>query len=160
MTTISALYTLHAASDIIHVLHFCVLTLTLCSINVIIFFHWISQYAEVNKNLNSSWKFPVIVHANYCNGKSHELAVRGLWLLGDNYTDTDSSQCQSFRLDHTHYNIFNWPLEVQQINHKRAYMYDTFINNGSLVQGSNSLAVYAIDSNRRWTMPYYFTIQW
>ena len=108
-----------------------------------------SQHSEINKNLNSSGKFPVIVHANYCNGKSHELAVRGLWLLGDNYTDTDSTQCRSYHIDRTHYNIFNWSQEVQQIDHKRTYMYDTFVNNGSLVQGSNGLAVYAIDSNRR-----------
>ena len=110
---------------------------------------FIAQHSAINKNLNSSGKFPVILHANYCNGKSHELAVRGLWLLGDNYTDTDSTQCRRYHIDQTHYNIFNWTQEVQQVNHKWTYMYDTFVNNGSLVQGVNTLTVYAIDSTRR-----------
>lgn len=104
---------------------------------------------ELNANVNVSGKFPVIVHANYCNGKSHELSVRGLWLLGRNYTDVDSEQCRPYAIERTYYNTANWTQEVEQIMHKRMYMYDTFVRNGTLIQGSNGLEVFAVDALRR-----------
>jgi len=102
-----------------------------------------------NPKVNSTGRFPVIVHANYCNGKSHELSVRGLWLLGDNYTDVDAEICRPYQVEHTFYNQLNWTSEVEQINHKRDYMYDAFVRNGSLIQGTYGLQVFAVDSSRR-----------
>lgn len=103
----------------------------------------------MHERLNFSARFPVVVHANYCNGKSHELSVRGLWLLGDNYTDVDSDQCRPLDLETSFYNVFDWSTEVEQILHKYKYMYDSFVTNGSLIQATNGIEVFVVDVERR-----------
>ena len=51
----------------------------------------VRQVEPVQVNGTGPWlRLPVAVHANYCDVKTHELDIRGLWLLDDTQAQTQS----------------------------------------------------------------------
>lgn len=54
--------------------------------------HWYTGMSKLGlSNVVVGKYLPVTVHANYCNGKAHELSVRGLWLYDDTYGQRKSN---------------------------------------------------------------------
>jgi hypothetical protein len=43
----------------------------------------------------------------------------------------------------------NWTAEVEQVVHKREYMFDTFVQPGTLIQSTVDKVVYVVDDQRR-----------
>jgi hypothetical protein len=117
------------------------------------------------KNTNTSTKiierrYPVVVHVNFCNGKTIELQARGLWLVIENevpYVNTHGKvdysknktvySCLPFDARQTYYGRFDWSKEVDAIRAKRKYIYDEFVKNGSLIQSLGNEIVYLVDVN-------------
>jgi len=103
-----------------------------------------------SKRLGSSERFPVIVHANYCDKKSHELQLRGLWLLNQS-ADGSRHYCLAYDVHHTIYAKMDWEREVAAVHQQRRHLFNTYIRNGSLVRGLKSREIYevTIDKQRR-----------
>lgn len=95
-------------------------------------------------------RFPVTLHANYCDRKTHELTVRGLWLVRGESADYNfnSSTCRAFNPYETFYAKNNWTDDARLVNNKRKYMYDTFVVPGGLIQSTTGREVYMVDANR------------
>jgi hypothetical protein len=95
-------------------------------------------------------RFVVAVHANYCDRKTHELAVRGLWLVQNDSTEINFSAatCRAYDPYQTYYASHNWTDENRIINKKLKYMTDTFVQPGKLIQSKNGREVYYIDERR------------
>jgi hypothetical protein len=96
-------------------------------------------------------RFAVAVHANYCDRKTHELSVRGLWLVQNDTTDAlfTATTCRAYDPYQTYYTVRNWTEEYQAVVHKRNYMFDTFVQPGQLIQSTNGMEVYLVDERRR-----------
>jgi hypothetical protein len=93
-------------------------------------------------------RFPVAVHANFCDRKTHELAARGLWLLEDDSTEVFSAAvCRAYDPYSTYYATHNWTAEYTAIKSKRQYMVDTFVQPGKLIQSTSGKEVYLVDEN-------------
>jgi hypothetical protein len=105
------------------------------------------------------------VHANYVNGKTHELKVRGLWLLNDdqkyhshefvarNHSKWNHSlesvpeflKCKSYNLSQTWYNSLNWFSEISSINDYQNKILESVKVNGTLIKSTSGEAVYMIE---------------
>lgn len=117
---------------------------------------------------SSKQRFPVIVHANYCDRKSHELQVRGLWLLNRTAEeDEDGSRrssryrCIAYDVQQTMYAKMDWVREVMAVRRYRRHLYETHIRNGSLVRGLKSREVYAVTADlQRRLVPDSATFAW
>jgi hypothetical protein len=110
-------------------------------------------------------RFPVTVHVNYVNGKTHELKVRGLWLLRDDqvyhahefkFNNTldkipEFLQCKSYNLSQTYYNSINWENEIKAINDYQNKVLQSVKVNGTLIKSTSGEAVFVVDEigNRR-----------
>jgi hypothetical protein len=111
---------------------------------------WVSgMMALGTSTLIPDKRFPVLVHANYCSGKSKELDVRGLWLL-DHHTDathnsTKPLQCKPFHLNETYYGSLNWVQEYQHILDNREIAYKHILKNGTIVSRHTGHEVYLIN---------------
>lgn len=95
-------------------------------------------------------RFPVTVHANFCDKKTHELTVRGLWLVTQDSIDAvfNSSTCRTFDPLTTMYGTRNWTQEYLQVKHKRDYMYETFVQPGKLIQSTNGKEIFYVNEQR------------
>jgi hypothetical protein len=95
-------------------------------------------------------RFAVAVHANYCDRKTHELSVRGLWLVQNDTTDAPftATTCRAYDPYQTYYTARNWTEEYQAIVHKRNYMFETFVQPGQLIQSTNGMEVFLVDEHR------------
>lgn len=96
-------------------------------------------------------RLPVTIHANFCDKKTHELNVRGLWLVTHDTADVTfgDATCRAYDPYRTDYATRNWTAEYLQVHHKRDYMYETFVQPGKLIQSTNALEVYLVDDQRR-----------
>lgn len=112
-------------------------------------------------------RYPVLIHANYCDKKSHELNIRGLWLLNTNHSaaisiqyqynsssmnfvkdDNDVNHCKDYKIYHTEYHSLNWTQEALKVYKKRRYLYKTFVKNNTLIRSSNSKTIYLVTENK------------
>jgi hypothetical protein len=95
-------------------------------------------------------RFAVAVHANYCDRKTHELSVRGLWLVQNDTSEAPftAATCRAYDPYQTYYTARNWTEEYQAIVHKRNYMFETFVQPGKLIQSTNGMEVYLVDERR------------
>ena len=102
-------------------------------------------------NSTSNARFPVTVHANFCDKKTHELSVRGLWLVQTDSTDApfNATTCRAYDPWQTHAGRFNWSDEVAQIKHNRQYMVETFVVPGGLIQSVNGMEVYYVNEHKQ-----------
>ncbi len=110
---------------------------------------WLLEMYQYGIDMNDSYRFPVAIHANYCNGKSKELAYRGLWLLSDDdvHGGINTTTCKSYDRYKTHYTTIDWKQEITTIQMNRQSNYDSIIQrNGSIiVKAMSSPAVYYLD---------------
>jgi len=105
-------------------------------------------HTEGDDKSTSNVRFPITVHANFCDKKSHELSVRGLWLVQSD-TPEDSfnqSTCRVYNPHKTYAATFNWTEEVAQVKHKRQYMFETFVVPGGLIQSTIGMEVYIVNA--------------
>jgi hypothetical protein len=115
---------------------------------------------------SSKQRFPVIVHANYCDRKSHELQLRGLWLLNRTVEEEGGRRssryhCTAFDVQQTMYAKMDWGREVMAVRRYRRHLYETHIRNGSLVRGLKSREVYAVTADlQRRLVPDSATFAW
>jgi hypothetical protein len=105
---------------------------------------------QVPFNTFNTPRFVVAVHANYCDRKTHELAVRGLWLVQNDSTEINfnAATCRAFDPYQTYYASHNWTDENRIITKKHKYMTDTFVQPGKLIQSNNGKEVFLIDERR------------
>ena len=105
------------------------------------------QQQQLQKNVP---RFPVTVHANFCDKKTHELEVRGLWLLKEDSPEFtfNASTCRAYDPYKTYYATLNWTQEVGAVKNKRAYMMKEFVKPGALIQSTTAKEVYLVDSNK------------
>jgi hypothetical protein len=96
-------------------------------------------------------RFAVTVHANFCDKKTHELTVRGLWLVTQDSPEAafTNATCRAYNPLETMYGTRNWTADYLQVKNKRDYMYETFVQPGKLIQSTNGLEVYLVDESRR-----------
>ena len=115
------------------------------------------------------FRLPVIVHANYCNAKTHELTIRGLWLYdenlvnGSNGTFLESSSnssivpvkistgrshlnCKAYNVSNVYFATKNFTMELENINSHRLDILKTVLISGVLVKSFSASEVYAISS--------------
>jgi hypothetical protein len=104
-------------------------------------------------------RFPVTVHVNYVNGKTHELKVRGLWLLNEDQIyhshefkinrtldrAPEFLHCKPYNLSQTYYNSIDWGREINSINEYENKLLNSIKVNGTLIKSTSGEAVYAID---------------
>ena len=95
-------------------------------------------------------RMPVIVHANYCNGKTHELAVRGLWLYNSTNHDVSSSspqsECQVYKMSDVYFAKKNYTTEMAAVNLTRRAILKATLISGSLVKRLSSDEVFIISA--------------
>ena len=99
-------------------------------------------------------RLPVIVHANYCNGKTHELAVRGLWLYNSSNHDVRNSspltakqtECQIYKMSDVYFAKKNYTTEMATVDHNRRTILKASLISGSLVKRLASDEVFIISS--------------
>jgi hypothetical protein len=101
--------------------------------------------SAVTKGLSDA-RFPVAVHVNYVKAKSHELHVRGLWLLSDQHNE---SVCKQYKLTDTYYSTgLNWTSEIEMVVSRRENLFDSVSRNGTLLQRTGGKEVYLMDENK------------
>lgn len=112
----------------------------------------VKQVSEVEVNGNKV-RLPVTVHANYCNGKSKELDLRGLWLydekLGTNSSSDltkkySESQCKSYNVSNVYFARLNFTAEVALIENDRLSILKSVLINGTLIKRFSASEVYLI----------------
>ena len=100
-------------------------------------------------------RFPVTLHVNFCNGKSNELGMRGLWLFKDRdhgagaaisaADEVDKFGCKAYRLADTWYSKLNWTQEVKEIDdHHRGIMLGV-LTNGTFIKREGAEDIFMID---------------
>lgn len=100
--------------------------------------------AEVRVD-GSMLRLPVTVHANYCNGKSKELDIRGLWMydetIGKNTSNHNGlsksqtiSQCKSYNVSNTYFATKNFTAAVELIEIDRLGILKSVLVNGTLLK--------------------------
>lgn len=101
------------------------------------------EVSIVKKDFNYSRisRFPILLHVNYCNSKSHELGVRGLWLVKDG----NNLSCDSYNINQTWYASFDWEKEVSSIRSNWAQELTNVLVNGTLLKVVGRKEVYVID---------------
>lgn len=91
---------------------------------------------------------PVIVHANYCNGKTHELEVRGLWLYDDG-ADADNStakrpDCKPYNVSSVYFAQKDFRSEAESITVYREGIHQSVLVSGTLLKQYSSDQVYIV----------------
>lgn len=96
---------------------------------------------------------PITVHANYADKKTHELQVRGLWLLKPDYDrpnyTTPKQFClgRKFSAENTYYGQHNWTAELNHIHERRAELINRLTNN-TVVKTLSDGSVFMLDEHR------------
>ena len=104
-----------------------------------------------NNNNDSGERYIITLHANFCDRKTHELAVRGLWLVQYDTPDipyNNHSYCRNYEPRKTMYAMKNWTGEYWEVNNKRNYMYKTFVQPGKLIQSTTGKEVYLVNDQK------------
>ena len=107
------------------------------------------QVEEVEIEIGKPKSFlPVIVHANYCNMKTHELQARGLWLYNDvagadNSTDK-MPDCKPYNVSNVFFAQKNFTAEAESINTYREGILRTVLMSGTLLKQYSSDQVYVV----------------
>jgi hypothetical protein len=74
--------------------------------------------------MNPHARFPVTLHANYANKKTHELQVRGLWLVREETQQMLSNDplifCKEYEIHKTYYGAHNWTQELSEIAERQS----------------------------------------
>ena len=105
-----------------------------------------------------TYRIPVAVHANYCNSKSHELNVRGLWLYNEDMKHWDKSSvvpsspedsrfvmgCSAYNVSKVFFALMNFSAEIANINKYRDGLLKSVLVNGTLVKRVASEEVFLI----------------
>lgn len=90
-------------------------------------------------------RFPVTVHVNYADKKTHELTVRGLWLLRANYDQIVGNDfCIPYNISRTYYGAHNWQQELADIEASRAYIKTNALKNNTAVKTPSDATVYVV----------------
>jgi hypothetical protein len=108
-------------------------------------------------------RLPVAVHANYCNIKSKELDIRGLWLYHEgnatvasaapSVVDTVSRRlspvemgvgCKAYNASNTYFAFKNWTAEIADIEARRDGVLRTVLVNGTLLKRYDGQEVYLV----------------
>ena len=104
-----------------------------------------------------SRKYPVTIHANYCNGKSLELGYRGLWLheyvpaagsnssSGTSASDPYAFNCKKYDVRNTYFATLNYTEEVGHINSKRQAVRAAVMKNGTIIKTIAGHEVFMVD---------------
>ena len=129
----------------------------------------VRQVPEVQVG-ESMLRLPVTVHANYCNAKTHELNVRGLWLYNEHWSDggnitvenLDNSAgtlpslagenlsrigCKPYNVSKVYFAQKNFSLEVEHIEDYRRGVLKTMMVNGTLLKRYGGEEVYLISAD-------------
>lgn len=128
--------------------------------------NWIlAMMAQGTSTINSNFRYPVTIHANYCGGKSHELSIRGLWLYEHEVTNTtndksnpivkkhgvahDAFHCKDYNILHTWYTTgLNWTVEYNSIMQERSALFNDVTKNNTLLKRTGGKEVYLIDEHK------------
>jgi len=108
-------------------------------------------------------RLPVAVHANYCNEKTTELKVRGLWLLDEerlkHVTEAGAragagvgrklgfgatAACKAYNMSAVYLAGKNWTAEVEGIEQYRRDLLRALLKNGTLVRTYAAAPVYIL----------------
>lgn len=107
---------------------------------------WVLEMFSKGSNFETTGgRFPVVLHPNYCKGKSHELTIRGLWLLEDNVHQNANFSCKRYALNTTYYSTVDWEKEAMVIRDQRQETFNRIIKYGSVIKAVSSSSVYFID---------------
>jgi hypothetical protein len=114
----------------------------------------VRQVPEIQvEGLATKVRLPVIVHANYCNAKTHELSVRGLWLFDEKAENSSSmpsssinskAQCRPYNVSNVFFAKKNFTLELENIETYRLELLKTVLVNGTLLKRAGAEDVYLI----------------
>lgn len=101
--------------------------------------------------------YPVTIHANYCNGKSHELNIRGLWLREETVLPSDSKKgkvpdndtftCKPYDIKKTWFTTVNHTEEVVHIRAKRGAIRAAVVKNGTLIKRVGGDEIFLMDEH-------------
>ena len=110
-------------------------------------------------------RYPVTLHVNFCNGKSNELGMRGLWLYRDKDhgavaqgpsadSEVDKFGCKPYKLSDTWYAKLNWAQEVKEIDEHHRGIMNGVLNNGTLIKRDGAEDIFMIDeAHKRRSIP-------
>jgi Nucleotide-diphospho-sugar transferase len=108
------------------------------------------EEVEIERGKSKSY-LPVLVHANYCNGKSHELEVRGLWLYNDVAGADNSTEkmrdCKPYNVSNVYFAQMNFSLEAENIKTYREGILRSVLVSGTLLKQYSSDQVYIVSSD-------------
>eukprot|EP01038_Epipyxis_sp_PR26KG_P004990 gene4990-6975_t len=122
--------------------------------------YWLMEMNHYGIKLDKSI-FPLTLHVNYCNRKTDELKIRGMWLVNEEYSQGDEfrnhstgsyiqsigSMCKPFNLSSTNYvKSMNWSTEIQRVEQKWAQIFKQQVHVGALLGRTGGKEVYLIDS--------------
>lgn len=124
----------------------------------------VRQVPEVQVG-EKSLRLPVSVHANYCNAKTHELNVRGLWLYNENWVDGSNGTlgrfnaaaspaegeknlsrigCKAYNASNVYFAQKNFTMEMERIENYRLDLLKIVMVNGTLLKRFGGEEVYLI----------------
>jgi len=112
-----------------------------------------STFAPIGKELLDKYgydkRYPVALHVNYCNKKSYELKLRGLWLLNDTAYEHDHKydRCIELNISSTWYTTIPMEENYKRINDYRTQILADLLKNGTLVKRRTANEIYRIDEN-------------
>ena len=112
-----------------------------------------STFAPIGQSLLDTYgydkRYPVVLHVNYCNKKSHELKLRGLWLLNDTAYEHDHKfdRCIELNISNVWYTTIPMKDNYIRINDYRTQILADVLKNGTLVKRRTANEIYLIDSN-------------
>jgi hypothetical protein len=110
-------------------------------------------------------RLPVAIHANYCNAKSKELEIRGLWLYHESNATSMAPAapsavgtvsrrrlspvemgvgCKAYNASNTYFAFKNWTAEIADIEARRDGMLRTVLVNGTLLKRYDGQEVYLV----------------
>ena len=135
---------------------------------------WYTAMWLVGAAVNKTRRFPITVHANYCNLKSHELRLRGLWLLNDTVFNNEGGRrgmagryagaagsskerqsaafsehyCSVYDFEKTWYNTHDWQGTYQRIQDYRSIAYNDSLQEGNYIMRRTAREVFLVGANR------------
>jgi Nucleotide-diphospho-sugar transferase len=123
----------------------------------------VKQVPEIRINgTGQPVRLPVAVHANYCNGKSHELGIRGLWLFDEALAQRQDKEnatfrgtgpgslgigCKAYNASNVYFAHRKWNDDLYSIEQHRLGILKDVMKNGSLVKRFDGDEVYIIMYN-------------